>query len=386
MTQALVFAGARTPFGRFGGALREQTSPLLAAHLLRELLRHHGLDPQSVAEVVLGSALAVQPIVAREATLRAGLPPDTPSLTIDRACCSGMTAVSELARRVRAGETTLGVAGGVDVMSSTPLLLPNRWGPRLGHVTAVDPLLLVDPTSGRPAAVDASQVALEVGVDRDEQDAWALRSQQRYATALDRGFFTTEIIPVPVEGGWLDHDEQPRPLTTLPALAALPTVFGSPTVTAGNAPGMNDGATMLLVGAPGGLPGVDPLARIVATAAVAGPSREIATIPAKAIQAVLAAAGWQLDQVELFEVNEAFAAVPPATMRVLARTDAERAALLERTNVNGGAVAVGHPVGASGARLVLTLARALHERGLRRGVAAICGGAGQGDAIAVEVV
>jgi acetyl-CoA C-acetyltransferase len=381
-----LLGGVRTPFGRFGGGLRDVGAVPLGIAVVLAALDRLGIDPEAVDDVVLGNAVGTDKIVARQVTLLAGLPDTLTSLTINRACCSAMTAVTLADASVRLGRADVVVAGGTESMSGVPHLLRGaRWGTRLGPGVLEDPLLLADPTTDSPAAVDAGAVAMEHGVDRPAQDEWALRSQQAYQEALARGFFDGELTAVP--GTTLTGDEQPRPDTTLAALERLPTVFGSPTVTAGNAPGLNDGAVAVVVGSAAAAErfGLTPLARIVATAAVAGPSREIATIPGTAIAAVLAAAGWQVDDVDLIEINEAFAAVPPTSVEVLVDRGAKRERLLERTNVNGGAVALGHPVGATGARLVLTLARALRERHLRRGVAAICGGSGQGDAVAVEV-
>lgn len=388
MTQpgSYLFGGVRTPFGRFGGGLRDVGAAQLGVIVVRSALERLGIGDDDVDDVVLGNAVGTDKIVARQVTLLAGLPDTLTSLTINRACCSAMTAIAVADDRVQLGRSQVVVAGGTESMTRVPHLMHgSRWGTKLGAVIVEDPLLLADPTTDSPAAVDAGEVAVEHGVDRRAQDEWSVRSQLAHRAAVERGFFDGELVQVP--GSALTADEQPRPDTTIEGLERLSTVFGSPTVTAGNAPGLNDGAVAVVVGSMEAAKraNVEPLARIVATAAVAGPSREIATIPAKAITAVLAVAGWDLEDVDLFEVNEAFAAVPLTTIEVLGRRGAKRQRLYERTNVNGGAVALGHPVGATGARLVLTLARALQERGGGRGVAAICGGSGQGDAIAVEV-
>lgn len=382
-----VLGGVRTPFGRFGGGLRDIGARDLGVTVIRAALERVGIDGADVDDVILGNAVGTEAILARQVTLAAGLPDTVTSLTIDRACCSSMTAVALAHTRVAAGEAGVVVAGGAESMSGVPhLLRGSRWGTKLGPARIDDPLLLVDPSTGSPAAVDVGEVAVEHGIDRRAQDEWAVRSQETYQAAAARGFFDAELVAVP--GTKLAADEQPRPDTTLDGIANLTTVFGSPTVTAGNAPGLNDGAVALIIGSPATVQryNIQPLARIVATAAVTGPSRELASIPAKAIEAVLAKTGWDLEEADLIEVNEAFAAVPLTVAQVLAANGgAKREVLLERTNVNGGAVALGHPVGASGARLVLTLSRALREQGRTRGIAAICGGAGQGDAIAVEV-
>lgn len=383
---SVLLGGIRTPFGRFGGALSDVGAPQLGVAVLTALLERLGLGDDDVDAVFLGNTVGTDKIVARQVTLLAGLPDTVPSLTIDRACCSAMAAIALADDHLRLGRGEVVVAGGTESMSSVPHLMHgSRWGTRLGAPTIEDPLLLADPTTASPAAVDAGEVAIEHGIDRGMQDEWAHRSQHAYAAALERGFFEDELTGVP--GHDLVMDEQPRPQTTVEALAGLPTVFGSPTVTAGNAPGLNDGATaVVLASQPAAAHlGLAPLAEIAATVAVAGPSRNIATIPAVAIEAALDATGWSLDDVHLFEINEAFAAVPLTSIELLVKAGGSRDALMQRTNVNGGAVALGHPVGATGARLVLTLARALQERGGGRAIAAICGGSGQGDAIAIQV-
>ncbi|MBI3967902.1 MAG: thiolase family protein [Chloroflexi bacterium] len=399
MAREVVLAGAvRTPFGRFGGVLKDHSSVDLAAIAIREALSRANVPATSVDQVLLGLCMQAEAalqtnIVARQALLQAGLPPETLSLTLDRACCSSLTAVHLATKDIQLGDAQTVVAAGVDNMSRVPLLAPEaRWGTRIGHMTLIDPLFELGYRAYNPVAVDAGEVAVEYGVGRDEQDAWAVRSQRRYACALAEGKLAAEIVPVAVPQPKgpaliLDKDEQPRPEATLEQLGKLPVVYGSPTVTAGNAPGLNSGAAAMLVMSEESARdhGVEVLGRIVANASVAGPPRQIATIPALALQKALHRADLALDDLDLIEINEAFAAVPLVSSLVLAGGDRCQAeALRERINVNGGSVAIGHPVGASGARLLLTALYELRRRGGGRAAVAICGGLSQGDATIVE--
>lgn len=382
-----IIGGIRTNFGKFGGVHVKKSVVDLGVDVVRACLAEVGLDKEMISQVILGNTIGTEKILARQVSLFSGLPATTTSLTVDRACCSAMSALSLGDLKLRNGVEGVIFAGGAESMSTVPHLIHgSRWNMKLGVGIIEDPLLLVDPTTNSPAAVDASGVAIEYGIDRAEQDEWALASHGRYFAALDRGFFDGEICSRSADGG-IAADEQPRRDTSIAALSKLRTVFGSATVTAGNAPGLNDGATVLALARTDYVErnGLKSLARIVATTEVAGDSRLIASIPGDAIASVLAKAGWQLDDVDLFEVNEAFAAVPLVTAARLSKLVSARKSILDRTNVHGGAVAIGHPVGASGARLVLTLIRSLIARGGGLGVAAICGGSGQGDAIAVEV-
>jgi acetyl-CoA C-acetyltransferase len=277
------------------------------------------------------------------------------------------------------------VAGGAENLSRVPYFLEDlRWGHSLGSVTLVDQLVISCPHTGVPRAVQASLEAAEHGIGREEQDAWALRSQQRAAAAVEAGRFADEIAPIDVEGVEVAFDESPRPDTTLEALARLKTVNGSDTVTAGNAPGLSTGATSVVL-----VRGEDAdhrVATVIETAMVSGPAQKVASIPAVAARRVLDRAGLTLADVDLIEINEAFAAVPLVTTLVLADGDRDRAeALRERVNVNGGAVALGHPTGATGARLTMTLALELARRGGGVGLVTICGGIGEGQAALIRV-
>ena len=384
--------GLRTPFSKFGGALRDMSSVDLAAFVIRELLQRYEVPGEDVDEVYVGVVMQGEAalndgIIARQAVLKAGLPPTTVSLTIDRACCSSLTAVQLGSRAIWLGEADVVVCAGADNMGRSPLLLPsNRFGQvKVADVTLKDPLYKLGYREYNPNAVDAGEVALEEGVTRQEQDEWALRSQRRYQEAKAAGKFADEIVPVPY---LLPEDEFPKPHTTLEKLAQLPAVYGSPTVTAGNAPGLDTGAAAVLLLSDRAVERyrLQPLARVLSVASVALPPRDIARAPAPALRKALDQAGVALDELDLIEINEAFAAMPLVATKLLAEGDPEKARQLrEKVNVNGGAVAIGHPVGASGARLLMTLAYELQRRGGGRGACAICGGLAQGDAAVIEV-
>lgn len=397
MSQTLLLGGARTPFSRFGGALREVPSVELAAFGMRAALARAGIAPDDIDEVYSGVTIPAEEaldgsIPARVAMLRAGIPEDRLSLTLDRACCSSMTAIQLGMRAIRSGEADVVLAGGADNMGRAAFLMtPSiRWGIRRGGPRLKDPM--AEPGAdigGKPVAVDAGEVAVEHGITREEADAFALRSHQEYFRAFDEGFFDGEVEPFVAEDGTtLKADEGPRRDTSLEKLARLRTIFDGPLVTPGNAPGQDAGACYVVLVSErfAAERGLEPLARLTGAGSAARAPREIAVAPAPALEKALASAGWTLDDLDAIEINEAFACVPLTAVRVLAggdRTVEDR--LLARLNRNGGAVAIGHPPGASGARLVLTLARQLRQRGGGRGGASICGGLGQADAVTLEV-
>jgi acetyl-CoA C-acetyltransferase len=383
---------ARTPFGKFGGSLRTLPLPELGALAVTAALDRAAVAPADVEELVFGVNFpGVERSVARQVQLRAGIPEERVSFTVDRACCSSLAAVNLAARGLRLGDTHLAVAGGVDNLSRVPYYLPEtRFGHRLGDILLADQLVVACPHTGVPRAVQAGNEATEYGVSRAEQDEWAVRSQQRYAAARDAGHFTDEIVSVDTvdrdgDPVVLAADEVPRPTTTVAKLAALPTVYGSSTVTAGNAPNMSSGATALVLvpsdRAPAGA------ARLSAFTQVSGDPQRLASMPARAARAALAKAGLSLADIDLIEVNEAFAAVPLVTTLELAGRDAGLAAKLrEKTNVTGGAIAIGHPTGATAGRMVMTMITALRRRGGGRGLVTLCGGVGEAEALLVEVL
>ncbi|MBN2494180.1 MAG: thiolase family protein [Deltaproteobacteria bacterium] len=395
----VIAAVARTPFGKYGGALRDVPALALGCHVVKALLERAGLAAEQIDELDMGccipaETMGIAAVVARRVLLESGIPPDRPSVTIDRACCSALSACQWAWRSLVLGEAGLVIAGGTDNMSRTPHLVQGlRWGLRLGSAELEDPLYRMEYKGYTPVSVDAGELALEHGVDREAQDRWALQSQQRYEAARKAGKFKEEIAPFPVRDARgreqvIDSDELPRPDTSLEKLAALKTVYGSPTVTAGNAPGLDAGAAgvVLTTRARAAELGLEPLARLVSVTSAAEPPRRIASVPAAAIRKAIDSAGWPLGDLALIEINEAFAAMPLVSSKILAGGDPGRTeALRERINVNGGAIAIGHPIGASGARVLLTLVLELRRRGGGRGAAAICGGLAQGDCALVEV-
>jgi acetyl-CoA C-acetyltransferase len=386
VSDVVILGAKRTPFGRFGGPLAPLTIPQLGAHAARAALADAEVGADEVDEVVLGVNLpGSDRSIARQTALQAGVPDDRSAYTVDRACCSSLTAIALGARAIQVGDARVALAGGAENMARVPYFLEDmRWGKRIGHVQITDQLVISCPHTGVPRAVQAADEALEHDVSRADQDAWAVRSQQRAAAAVAGGRLDDQLAPI--EG--VDADEALRPDTTAERLAALDTVYGSRTVTAGNAPGLSTGASQLVLASAeyAAEHGSEPLATLLATARVSGPPAKIASIPATAIRRVLERAGVSLDDVDLIEINEAFAAVPLVTTLVLADGDRGRAEQLrERVNVNGGAIALGHPTGATAGRLTMTLAYELRRRGGGLGVVALCGGIGEAEAALIRV-
>jgi len=392
----VVVAGyARTPFGKFGGALRDVPLPDLGAVSVRAALERSMVAPEEVDELAFGVNFpGSERSVARQVLLRAGIPESRSAYTVDRACCSSLAAFSLACRSLSLGESEIAVAGGVDNLSRVPYFLESmRWGHRLGSTTVVDQLVISCPHTGVARAVQAGREALEFGIGRDEQDAWALRSQQYAARAVADGAFDDQLAPVQMTGPGgtlveLSADEVPRPGTTAEALSRLPTVYDSPTVTAGNAPDLSSGSSALVLTTASRAKerSLPVLARVEGWAMASGDPQKVASMPAVSANRALARAGRTLGEVALIEVNEAFAAVPLVTTLVLADEDAAAAERLrERTNVNGGAIAFGHPTGATGGRLLMTAISELRRRGGGVGLVTICGGVGEAEAIVLEV-
>ncbi len=398
----VIVSGVRTPFGRFDGPMRDIPSIDLAVIVMKEVIQRVGIKPEEVGEINYGGTVLAEmaletDVPARQATLLAGFPAENISLTLDKACCSSMTALRLCVRCIKAGEAEIAMAVGSENMPRTPHLAPGlRTGSKLGHIKLIDCLFELGYTAKgfNPVAVDAGEVALEYGVSREMQDAWALRSQELYAKAYEEGKIKigeelTQVV-IPQKKGdpiVIEKDESPRK-TSLEALGKLKPIYGSPTVTAGNAPPMNSGATAILVMTrkKAEEKGLKPLATVVAAVTAATEPRGIAVIPAYTIQKALDAAGLTIDDMRLIEINEAFAAMPLVSTKILAGgNDQKWKELQDKTNVNGGAVAIGHPVGATGARLPMTLARELSRRGGGYGVASICGGLAQGEAVILRV-
>lgn len=386
----VILAGCRTPIGRFGGALAGVPAVDLGAHVLRESLTRAAVDPGDVGEVILGNVLSgglgLNP--ARQAALEGGLPESVPAFTVNKACGSGLKAVSLAAQAIAAGESDVILAGGMESMSRAPFTVerPAR-AHAMGDVTMADSMLgdgLICPTCQVHMGVTAENIAEDFAVERADQDRFAAQSQARAAAAIDAGAFDAEIAPIEVAGRKaavvVDRDEHPRPGTDEEALAGLRPAFAREgTVTAGNASGINDGAAALVVAAEDAVPGAEPLARIRGWASAGVAPRIMGMGPVPAIRAALEAADLTAEDVGLFEINEAFAAQSLAVVRELGLDP-------DRVNVHGGAIALGHPVGASGARVLVTLLHAMRTRGERLGVAALCIGGGQGIAMVVEAV
>ncbi len=388
----MILSACRTPIGAFGGALKTVTAPALGAVVVAEAVRRAAIDGTQVDDVVLGCVLQAGAgmNVARQAALAAGLPPQVPGETVNRVCGSGLQSVAHAVAEIQTGYAQLVVAGGTEAMSQAPYLLPgSRWGYRMGHVEAVDSMI----GDGLTCAIErchmgltAEEVARRFGIGRREQDAFAAESQQRAVHAVEAGLFRDEIVgvPVPRKGGTpqlVEVDEYPRPGTTIDTLAGLRPAFTKDgSVTAGNASGINDGAAALVVasGAFAAQAGRAPLARILSYAVTGVEPMVMGLGPVSAVRLALARADLQAGQVDLFELNEAFASQALAVSRELGLDEA-------RVNVRGGAIALGHPIGASGARILTTLVYALRARGGGRGVAALCIGGGMGIAMAVEV-
>jgi acetyl-CoA C-acetyltransferase len=383
---------ARTPFGKFGGSLRSLSLPELGALSVVAALEDADIGPERVDEMVVGVNFpGGDRSIARQVQLRAGVPDDRVSYTVDRACCSSLAAISAASRSIRLGDVQVAVAGGVENLSQVPYFIKEvRFGKKLGDIVLTDQLVVSCPHTGVARAVQASTEAASFGIGREEQDEWAWRSQARYASALSRDFFAREIVAVDTTDATgravsLAADECPRGSTTMDGLRGLKPVNGSETITAGNAPDLSSGAAMLVLAAEDAA-GMRPLARIGGWAAAAGEPQHIASMPAVAAQLALKRAGLTLDDVHVIEINEAFAAVPLVSTLVLADGDqAQAGRLRERTNVNGGSVAIGHPTGATAARMVMTAVSELTGRGGGVGLVTICGGIGEAEALLVFV-
>ena len=392
MRKTVIIDGARTPFGKFGGALSGLTASELGGLAIQEALKRANIHPEEVDEVILGTVLqgGQGQIPSRQAARHAGIPWEVKTETINKVCASGMRSVTLGDQIIRAGDGEVIVAGGMESMSNAPYALPKgRFGFRMGDAQVID-LMIHDGLScsftGVHMGTYGNQTAEELSISREEQDSWAYRSHVKAIEAIESGKLAEEIVPVeiPQKKGApivIQHDEAPRKDTSLEKLAKLPPVFGKDgTITAGNAPGVNDGAcALVLMSEEKALQeGKNILAKIVAHAEVAVEAKDFPKTPGLVINELLKKAGKTVEDIDLFEINEAFAAVALASSQIAGLDK-------EKVNVNGGAVALGHPIGASGARIILTLAYELKRRGGGLGIAAICSGGGQGDAVMIEV-
>jgi len=397
MKEVVIVSVARTPFGKFGGGLKSLKATDLGGLAIHQALTRAGIEGSQVDEVVFGMVVPAGQgqIPGRQASIKGGIPHTVPVVTINKVCGSALKAVMLGAQMIKAGDADVIVSGGMESMSNIPYVVPDmRWGARMNDVKMKDAMVLDGlwcPENDVHMAVIGGAVAGEYNVTRQMQDDWSVRSQQKWAEGEARGVFDAERFAVEVPGRKgavtvVDRDEAPRPETTLESLSKLPVLFTKDgTITAGNAPGTNDGASAVVImsrekaealGAP-------ILASIKGYAQASRESRYIATVPGVAIQNLMKKHNLTLSDFDLMEINEAFAAVPLVScLGILGMTPTD---MNERVNVNGGAVAVGHPIGATGARILMTMIYELKRRGKKSGVCAICSGMAQGDAVWVEI-
>jgi acetyl-CoA C-acetyltransferase len=387
----VILGGARTPIGKFGGSLRPLTAVELGAHAIREALARTNTPPDLVDLCVMGHARQAGngPNPGRLMAVSSGLPVTTPAHTVQQACLSGLLAVIQARYAILQGDASVAVAAGAEHMTNIPYLsFEARWGARMGHVSLVDAMFkdgFIDPLTGKHMGELCDTLAKRYGISREEQDAFALESQQRAARAKKDGYVNRTLAPIPIPRGkgepvLFEEDEHARPDTTLESLAKLPAAFGKEgTITAGNACGITDGAAALVLAsadAARGL-GARPLARILGTTVAAVAPEDYAIAPVASTRKLLAGLGMEVRQLDFVEINEAFAAQMLACLRDL---DVDPG----RVNVWGGAIALGHPIGMSGARILLNLVYQLEALGGRYGLAAICGNGGHGASIAIE--
>ena len=391
MPKTVILGAARTPVGKLGGGLAPLDATSLGGVAIEAALERSGVAPEQVQHVIMGQVLQAGQgqIPSRQAQIKAGIPKEVSSETVNKVCASSVRAVGIMDLAIRAGEVEVGVAGGMESMSNAPYLLPGaRFGYRMGDAQLIDAMIkdgLTNPFSGKHMAQEASEIATELELTRADMDRWSVRSHELALQATDEGRLADEIVPVTVKGrkgdSVVEVDESPRRDTTLETLAKLPPIFVEDgTHTAGNSPGVNDGGGALVVSSDewAQANGREVLAEIIAQAQIADDFPYLARTPALAAMAALEKAGLQASDIDLWEINEAFASVTLNSMRMLGIDE-------DRVNVNGGAVAIGHPIGASGARILGTLVLELRRRGGGLGAAAICSGGGQGDAVLVRV-
>lgn len=388
--RTVILDGVRTPIGKFGGGLSSLTASQLGGIAIKEALNRSGVKPEEVGEVIMGSVLqgGQGQLPSRQAARNAGLPWEVKTELINKVCASGMRSVTLGDQFIRLGEEDIIVAGGMESMSQSPYIMPKaRFGFRMGDAAVKDLMLhdgLTCSFTGVHMGTYGNGTAEEFNLSREEQDRWALRSHER--AVASKGVLEEEIVPVeiPQKRGatvTVAQDESPRADTSYEKLAKLNPVFGAGgTITAGNAPGVNDGAAALVLMSEerASKEGRTPLAYIVGHTALAVEAKDFPKTPGLVINKLLEKTGKSVDEIDLFEINEAFAAVTLASKQIAGLDE-------EKINVNGGAVALGHPIGASGTRIILTLAYELKRRGGGIGIAAICSGGGQGDAIMIEV-
>jgi len=388
---SMIVAGARTPIGKFGGAFKDVPAVSLGARAIRAALSRAAIEGKEVDYVIMGQVLqaGAGQITARQAAIEAGIPAEVPALTINKVCLSGLNAIALADQLIRAGEVEVVVAGGMESMSEAPYLVPKaRFGARMGNAEMIDSMVhdgLWSTFLKQHMGESSDDVNRELEIGREEQDAWAARSHERAQHAWESGVMAAEVVAVELEDRrgsttTIERDEGIRPGTTVESLGKLPPAFRNDgTITAGNASQISDGAAAVVVMSEDRARrlGTEPLAEVVTHGMSADRYAWLHTVPALALARALEKAGLSASDLDLVEINEAFAAVALNATRMLELDE-------ERVNVNGGAVAIGHPIGASGARLVLTLAYELKRRELRTGAATLCGGGGQGDALIIR--
>ena len=391
MERTVILGAARTPFGRFGGALSPLGAPELGGAAIRDAIERSGVEDGDLQHSIFGIVVqaGVGQIPSRQANFHAGLSFSLTTETLNQVCASGLRSATLAETMIRAGDYDVILAGGMESMSNVPYLLPKaRWGARMGDMPALDAMMhdgLLDAFEHVNMVRFGTRGASKFDISREEQDEWALRSHQRAAAATDEGRLPEEIVGIKVPGkkgktNYVDADEPIRRDTNLEKLAALEPIDEGGTVTAGNAPGVTDGAGALVLASQSFAEkrNLEPLGTVVAHAKVAEEPPNLLTVPGNAGKLALEKAGWNADDLDLVEINEAFAGVAIHSPRILGVDP-------DIVNVNGGALALGHPVGASGARILTTLLYELRRRGGGKGLAAICSGGGQGDAVLVEV-
>jgi acetyl-CoA C-acetyltransferase len=391
MTPSVIVDGARTPIGKFGGSFRDIPAVKLGGHAIKEALRRSGVSPEQVDYVIMGQVLqaGAGQITARQAAVEAGIPKEVPAITINKVCLSGLNAIALADQLIRAGEVEVVVAGGMESMDMAPYLLPAaRSGVRMGNAEIVDSMIydgLWSTFTDQHMGDSSDEINRELSISREDQDAWSARSHARAQDAWETGRLAEEVVRVEIpqrkgDPVVVSRDEGIRPETTAETLAKLPSVFKKDgTITAGNASQISDGGAAVVVMSAKKAEelGVTPLAEIVAHGMSAERYAYLHTVPALALQNALKKADKDVHDLGLIEINEAFASVALNATRMLGADE-------EIVNMNGGAIALGHPIGMSGARLVLTLAYEMRRRGVELGGASLCGGGGQGDALIIR--
>lgn len=394
MNNVVIVSAKRTPFGNFGGTLRDITNIELGALAVNHAMVD-GVGAEDIDQLVFGivePGSGLSPV--RQVVCAANWPIDTNAICVERACCSSMSAIGMAYERIKFGRAKIVMAGGAENMSSTPYLIPQlRWGNRLGDFTVRDELVIRNPYLNAPMALYAGEVGVEWGEGREQQDEWAVRSNLLAVKAQNEGLFDPEVFPVEVKTKKstiiFDKDEHPRADCCIEKIRNLKTVYGSPTVTGANASALSDGASAMLLMSEDEAErrGIKPLARIIDHISVCSEPRHSPLLPAVATRQILEKNNMTLDQMAVYEINEAFASMPLVSTRSLCNGDEGAIkALREKLNVKGGAIAIGHPLGASGARIAMTMMYELKRRKEKYGMAAICGAIGQGDAVILENV